>query len=543
MGEPVTVCVASAPQTLTGSPIGGVWTGPGVSGSVATGFVFTPTPALLGVQTLTYTVTGAGPCGGVSTLQLTVVPSPPVAFTAPIQTSFCLNSTASSVVLAATPAGGTFSGPGVAGNFFYPYSVGPGTHVVTYSVNTGGCLLQTTQTLTVIGATVGPDFTACTNRPPVPLVGSPAGGVWTGPGVSGSVATGFIFTPTAALLGSQLLTYTVLGAGCSSSTSLRAIVVLAPAFTSPTLPTYCNTSSAPVALPSGAIWTGRGVQGPFASGYQFTPSLAGTGLITLNYFTGYGPCDVSGTITVIVASPPTVTLPPDTLLCPGSTLPFRLRGTPAGGTWTGPHVTSAGVFMPPAGFTGQVTLTYTLTTGPCVSMATCRVGVAEPPTYPARWEPELCAEARQAPLAVRFSDLLNNFIGGTRWDFGDGTQGTGNTTTHVYTQPGRYTPRITRLYNNGLCSVQLDLPVVEVTTPYDIPNIITPNGDDKNELFKATNGCPAHLQVFSRWGNKVFESASYQNDWNGGQLPNGVYYYLLRQQDGTAIKGWLEISR
>ncbi|WP_375378229.1 T9SS type B sorting domain-containing protein [Hymenobacter cellulosilyticus] len=59
----------------------------------------------------------------------------------------------------------------------------------------------------------------------------------------------------------------------------------------------------------------------------------------------------------------------------------------------------------------------------------------------------------------------------------------------------------------------------------------------------ATNGCPARLQVFSRWGNKVFEAAEYHNDWNGGQLPDGTYYYHLQQADGITIKGWLEISR
>ena len=72
---------------------------------------------------------------------------------------------------------------------------------------------------------------------------------------------------------------------------------------------------------------------------------------------------------------------------------------------------------------------------------------------------------------------------------------------------------------------------------------ITPNDDDKNTYFKATSGCPAHLQVFSRWGTKVFEAASYHNDWDGGTLPSGTYYYLLQPTTGPAVKGWLEISR
>ncbi|UOQ72624.1 PKD domain-containing protein [Hymenobacter cellulosilyticus] len=76
------------------------------------------------------------------------------------------------------------------------------------------------------------------------------------------------------------------------------------------------------------------------------------------------------------------------------------------------------------------------------------------------------------PLTIRFSDPLNSFSG-VSWDFGDGTKGSGNTVTHVYQQAGRYTPRISRPYNNGLCTVELTLPVIEVTPAYQIPNIIT----------------------------------------------------------------------
>ncbi|WP_277231154.1 gliding motility-associated C-terminal domain-containing protein [Hymenobacter sp. YC55] len=539
------ICVASAPQPLIGSPAGGVWTGPGVSGSVAAGFVFTPTSALLGQQTLTYTVTGFGPCGGVSTLRLRVVPSPVPAFAAPAQTTFCLGSAAPAptITLMATPLGGTFSGPGVTGNVFNPNIAGPGSHTLIYNVNAGGCLLQTTQTMTVIQASTGPSFTVCSNGGATPLVGSPVGGTWSGPGVSGSVAAGFVFTPTSALVGSRVLTYTVTGnGGCTSTATLTATVQPYPTFTPPTLPAYCTASSTPIPLPNGVLWSGRGVRGPSSTGFTFTPSLAGPGSFTLSYTTGFGLCDISGTVPVTVSSPVAVSMPPDTVLCPGTTQPFKLRAIPTGGTWSGTNVTSAGIFTPPAGFSGSTTLTYTVATGACTNTATRRVSVAEVPTYAARWDAELCAETRQAPLSVRFSDPVNNSVT-VRWDFGDGTQGTGNTTTHVYAQPGRYTPRITRTYNNGRCTVQLDLPVIEVTKPHEIPNIITPNDDGKNEYFVATNGCPARLQVFSRWGSKVYETPYYRNDWNGGKLPNGVYYYLIQPAKGESVKGWVEISR
>jgi gliding motility-associated-like protein len=73
-----------------------------------------------------------------------------------------------------------------------------------------------------------------------------------------------------------------------------------------------------------------------------------------------------------------------------------------------------------------------------------------------------------------------------------------------------------------------------------IPTGFSPNSDSKNDLFlipelDAYNN--AHLIVFNRWGNKVFETDDYQNDWDGtcqgnaclgnGILPEGTYFYSL----------------
>ena len=77
------------------------------------------------------------------------------------------------------------------------------------------------------------------------------------------------------------------------------------------------------------------------------------------------------------------------------------------------------------------------------------------------------------------------------------------------------------------------------------PNIITPNADGQNDTFEPRiGGCPGRLQVFSRWGQQVFESAVYHNEWDGKGLPAGLYYYLLGGNDGTTrVKGWVEIVR
>jgi gliding motility-associated-like protein len=76
-----------------------------------------------------------------------------------------------------------------------------------------------------------------------------------------------------------------------------------------------------------------------------------------------------------------------------------------------------------------------------------------------------------------------------------------------------------------------------------VPNIFTPNGDGSNDNFEIRNlPANAKLIVTNRWGKQVFSSSNYQNDWNGNDAIDGVYFYQL-QVDGEKYTGWVEIMR
>ncbi len=74
-----------------------------------------------------------------------------------------------------------------------------------------------------------------------------------------------------------------------------------------------------------------------------------------------------------------------------------------------------------------------------------------------------------------------------------------------------------------------------------IPNVITPNGDGKNDTFVI--GFPEiKLQIYDAWGRIILNSENYRNDW-GKNVHPGNYYYLLNLPDGKPCKGWLQVIK
>ncbi|MDO7887675.1 DUF7948 domain-containing protein [Hymenobacter cheonanensis] len=404
-------------------------------------------------------------------------------------------------------------------------------------------------------AAVGNDQAVCVSSPPLPLSGLPNGGIWTGPGVSGSVATGFVFTPSPALAGTQVLTYTVPGATAACTASARLTVTVAsPVPATAAAQAAVCAGSGPVALtggsPAGGVWSGPGVSGSVATGFFFTPTLALVGPQLLTYtVTNTAACGGStsrATATITVLTAPVVTLPADTVLCPGQGRAFRLRAVPAGGVWSGPGVSAGNLFTPPAA-PGTTVLTYTVNPGTaCPVVATRRITLLAQPVLAPVLVPQPCVPSNVAPLVVHFQQpggLPADAV--LTWYFGDdSTAVTGPDVTHTYLREGTFRPRVVLSYNQSRCGQTLALAPVVVQKMF-VPNVFTPNADGQNDLFTPRlGGCPPRLQVFSRWGQLVYEHATYQNSWDGTGLAPGTYYYLLTPPDGSpAIKGWVELVR
>jgi gliding motility-associated-like protein len=71
---------------------------------------------------------------------------------------------------------------------------------------------------------------------------------------------------------------------------------------------------------------------------------------------------------------------------------------------------------------------------------------------------------------------------------------------------------------------------VWVQCPLSPTNVFTPNGDGFNDFFSIINlddyESPS-IKVYNRWGRMVYESDAYNNDWDGGDLEQGTYFYIV----------------
>lgn len=79
-----------------------------------------------------------------------------------------------------------------------------------------------------------------------------------------------------------------------------------------------------------------------------------------------------------------------------------------------------------------------------------------------------------------------------------------------------------------------------------IPNIFTPNNDTENGRFQISGieSFPgSSLMVYNRWGNLVYESPSYRNEWSGEEQEDGNYFYIFKRSDGKEYSGYVMLVR
>ncbi len=148
-----------------------------------------------------------------------------------------------------------------------------------------------------------------------------------------------------------------------------------------------------------------------------------------------------------------------------------------------------------------------------------------------------------APLLVNFTNQTPGVGNVYSWNFADDNNNTSSATnpSHTYNTTGNYIVTLVVTDASGLCSATATISIdVFENASIVVPNVFTPNGDGKNDIFKITTTGMKDLNcdIFNRWGTKVFTIDGVNGFWDGINSNDGTYFFILTATgfDGAEYK-------
>ena len=221
---------------------------------------------------------------------------------------------------------------------------------------------------------------------------------------------------------------------------------------------------------------------------------------------------------------------------------------PGKGVYNGDGVSASGLFDPAAAGAGKHTLTYSFTTdNGCSSVAkTQDIIVFGTPAVDAGKDQTVLegGEVQLTGIVTATADLALSY----KWSPSTGLDRDDILT--PITSPSRDITYQLMVTTPQGCSATDDVYIHVLQNP-EIPNAFTPNGDGINDEWniKYLSSYPkATVNVFNRYGGKVYSSMGTAKSWdgkyNGEYVPAGVYYYVIDPKNGRkVISGSLTVLR
>jgi len=389
----------------------------------------------------------------------------------------------------------------------------PGTYNVCFTPDAGqGCAVPVCININIT-APVVPNFvipiTVCFGST-APVLGtlSPNNitGSWSPAIVDNTLSGIYTFTPDAG----QCATVQVV--------NITVAPVVTPVFTQ--LGPICSGDAAPV-LPtvSGGItgtWSPVTVNNQVTGTYTFTPDA--------------NQCATTVTMTIVVNP----TINPDFAaigsICSGGIVPTLNTTSPTGitGTWN------------PAAISAAQSGSYTFTpdAGQCSSVQVLNVTITDEPEFGLSGG---CNGNDYVLTAVPLNGYDPDAVTYT-WTDGSGNPLAGaNGASVVVTATGTYNLVVT----SGSCSGEED--IIVTSTSCVIQKGISPGDGSKNDFFDLAGLNVRKLEIFNRYGTKVYSQMNYSREWygqsdKGDELPDGTYFYVI-ERDGETKTGWIYINR
>lgn len=344
--------------------------------------------------------------------------------------------------------------------------------------------------------------------------------------------------------GTYSLSITDLSTGCISTQTMVVNVTTIPPVVQVATPAIISCATNTIALNGTGSSTGAGINyswttsgGTIASGANTLNAVASApGTYSLTVTDTNTGC-TSTTVTVISGNVtiPDLTVPAASFPCGATNTSLSASSTVTGVTysWTGPNATS----IVTGGNTSTPTVidqgTYTVTvTNPLTGCSNSMTVSVTQSSINAAFTADPTTGV--APLTVNLTNQSSGNMLSYDWSFGNGQPNSNavNPST-TYNTNGTYT--VTLIATSGTCKDTATIViVVEQGLTLEIPNVFTPNNDGKNDFFtiKSTGVKELSLQIFNRWGEKLYEYTGMTAAWDGltpqgAKVPDATYFYFV----------------
>ncbi len=518
-----TIICTSQSATLTA---GGASTYTWSTGSNATSIVVSP------ATTSSYTLNGtsAAGCAGTTSISIAVVNTPTVTAVSS-SSAICAGSSATLTANGAT----TYSwSTGATSNSIV---VTPATNT-TYSVNgtvAAGCnntasvsLVVNTNPAVSISAS---QSSVCPGQTSTLTASGATSYTWN----TGSNAASITSTPVVAT------TYTVTGsnaAGCRHSATQTISLFPVPAINllnigSPST-SVCAGSSATLVASGVSTYTWN--NGSNSPAITISPSGITTYSVSGTDLNG---CSAANVITIGISNTPTLSaLAGSAGICQGFASTLSVSGALTY-TWS-TGATSASVSVSPAAST-VYSVSGTNGAG-CVSTTTLSLMVYASPTV------NIGADA-EVPSGTSYQ-FNPTQTGATSYTWSPATYLSNTSILNPATSPESGITYILTVSSANGCTAS-DTVIITVLNDLVIANYMSPNGDGQNDTWKVST--PALIKDYSvtiidSYGKTVFSVGNnYNNEFDGklgGQeLPDGVYYYVIKDGNDTKFKGSITLTK
>ncbi len=298
---------------------------------------------------------------------------------------------------------------------------------------------------------------------------------------------------------------------------------------------------------TGGTWNGQNV-------VNGVLDLAGSGEFLVTYVVSNGVCSAEESHTITIAETPIANAGPDISVCgsSGSTSAVPSIGT---GMWTLPTGLTPYGFLSEPGLEvhavelGSYQLIWTVNNGSCSASDTMTLMFIDT-------DQDLNVDAGpdQALDVVSSTQLQGSVDPGglVSWSVVGGSAVIVNSNaadTWVTSLASGYnTLVLTATW--GQCVSVSDTVMIHVSE-FFIPEGFSPNGDGVNDVWEIT-GIEAFpgstLKVFNRWGQLVYDSPNYSNQWdgrsnNGLALPDDTYFHVLNLGGDRTYNGHVILKR